>query len=698
MDPLLVEAIRKLVAARSAAQRSLGAAGGSPIAQSDATANAAAKPGVPMFSPAEEEAFMREETQGKYGQADAAKYLATVNPGITPSNVARSAIQGPLMNFADEFLGKVPKALGGGAGAEADMRLRAAAFHQAHPILDNLLPMGATAAAAAGAGLLAGPEAAVGVGGAMLRGGATGAVVGGLSSAGASEGDALDRVKAGAVGAAGGGLLGAVAPAAVWAVGGLFRPSNRAMNLMKYAATNSEGGIPGLQSALNALKAGGKGDIATLADLSDPLRAQADFAANNSDLIRGKMAKMGGTRQAGASERLLNTSQDLLGGNQYAPQRIADLEASKSAWAAGPNGYGGIRAARPQIQLGDLAQEFNKPELSGAWSLARKADNIGAQDPLAQMIAKVKAANPGLSDAEARTGAEKFADLAGVKAGPRAASFTDLHDMKQILDDRATSAFNAGRGNVGRAYASLRDAVDQSLSDQVPAYAGVNAEYAARTRLEKAVQAGHDAWDAEDTRGLAAQTAALSPAELQEFRNGMASHFQSDLRSVTTNRNAAAKFVNPATGEVSSPALEDKLKTVFGDQATFMKFMQSANGESELAKLAPAYGGSATHRRGEASGMNPAEMVVAEGLFGHAGLSGVALKNMLKSAAANSLKRNTAEQAGNMLMTKGAPGIEQFLESLKNRSVQFGRTSTAIAPAAAGRVPSIFQQDPDPQP
>src|ERR1700722_6984701 len=59
----------------------------------------------PTITDADKDAFLKEQTGGKYGWADAQQYLKTVKTGVTAGNLARSGIEGLTSNFADELAG-----------------------------------------------------------------------------------------------------------------------------------------------------------------------------------------------------------------------------------------------------------------------------------------------------------------------------------------------------------------------------------------------------------------------------------------------------------------------------------------------------------------------------------------------------------------------------------------------------------------
>lgn len=663
-DPIFIKAIRDLVTAQNNAQSAKS-----------------------VISPQDQDAFMREETGGKYGLGDAQKYLSTINSDVGFRNVGRSFTQGVLMNYGDEILGKLPAALGGGAGNEEDMRLRDQLFKQAHPAISATANIagGVAPFLVPGVGEVEAGAKAAGLGATMARGALTGAVVGGISGSGEGE-DAASRLAKGGVGAAGGAILGGTLPALVAGVKS-FSPVNRALSRLSDAVAKS-GGTAGVQQAAADATAAGRGGQFMLADASDHLRQAADFAANNSDDALVSMAQKIKARQADASDRLLGDVQQGFGGDPNAAEAQDALQTSRKAFANGPNGYGGIREADPPIDISDIQPYLSKPGVRSAWNLAKQAGDIKAGDPLDGLFQRLSASNPGLTRDAVQSAAESGVlgtDAAAAAQAQRPVTFDDLHGFKQILDDKVENAFRQGNGNLGEAYKTVRDGVISALVKSVPDVAGVDAEYARRMSLERALQAGQDAWDQVDTRGLSKQLAAMTPDQVTQFRTGLASQMVTKLRSAATNRNQAQQLID------MSPALEDKVRAAFGDQATFDKFMTNVQQEANLGKLKTVIGGSATARRLQSAGFDPAEIGLTAAMHGPAGMV-AAVKAGAAKVMRGAVTRGTASQLSPMLTAQGSAAIDAVLARLQQGGPIVGRFGRAALPAAGGKLASFFDQ------
>jgi hypothetical protein len=660
MDPILTVAVRSMLTAQKRA-----VAAGTPLAPEDL------------------EAYLREETSGKYGLKDAQKLVSSIDTDVGPRNVFRSAAQGATMNFGDELLGLLPEKLGGGKAGQEEMRLRGELFKNAHPKTDFV-------AGLAGAALptLLAPEAeAASLGAAATRGAATGAIVGGLSGAGEGE-DLKSRAQGAAVGGLAGTAFGAVLPSLVGSAKYALSPSLRASARIA-AAIEKSGGKDAVSKSVADIAANGRGADVMLADASPHLRAATDFAANNSDDTLVPLAEKAAARKRNAPARLLDdVRQNLPGGDADAPAQAAQLGADTRAWAAGPDGYGGIRDANPEIDVSKIAARLNKPAIRSAWNTARVAGDITAGDPLDALMQKLMKANPGVSRATLQSAAKSGAfgdELANAATGERPVTFDDIHTMKEILDDKVTAAFKSGRGALGNAYKTVRDEVTGAMHDAVPNAAAVDAKYGMRKSLERALQDGQEAFHLEDTRGLQRTVSKLSPPELEQFRTGLASELITQLRSAATNRNAAARLVN------ASAALEDKLKVAFGTQSTFEAFMKRVSAENNLSKIESTFGNSATARRLQASGFDPAEVGVDAAITGAAhGPAGILMagKHLLTKAARGAVTRNTAREMGPTLMTQGAPNIQALIDRFAQRDPLVGKFGSMVLPGMAGRTAS----------
>lgn len=632
-DPTLIVAVRQLLKAQQRA-RAAGVA----------------------LAPEDQDAFIRAETHGKYTLKDAQSLLASIDTSIGARNLGRSFVQGATMNFGDELLGVLPEWLGGGKAAEEEMRLRDDLFREQHPVASTSAGVGGAVLA----GLLA-PEVelgeAAGVGGLALRGAVTGGVIGGLSGAGRGE-TASERLKDAAIDATAGGVTGAALPVLARGVQLFTAPEVRAAQRVLRAVNKSGGPSVVLRAARDATRLG-RGDVTMLGDLSPQLRAATDFAANNSEDVYTELAPKLYGRQADMSDRLLQDVTDAVG-DQDASARAAELAKARREFAEGPNGYGGLREAYPQLADGVVPMD------------GKVIPMTSAAQPLADILNQPKIASA-LREAQ-ETG------LIGKTPDTGLPSFQKLQDIKERLDDAVTAAYRQGKGNLAHRLGEARDALVEEMQKRVPGYADVAAEYARRMRLERALEAGAEAWNQVDTRGLRRTVQSLSPDELAEFRRGMASALITKLRSAQTNRNVAQELVN------ASKSMQDKLEIVFGSKQVFDEFMERVRLEAQLAQQLKSVGGSQTWRRAQAAAFDPEELAadVLPGVpYGPAAMASW-LGRVGARVGRGALARRSAAQLGPLLTTTGPDAIEQLLMSIQGQAALTNPFATKALPAAAG--------------
>lgn len=726
MDPDLIALAMRLLQGRRAARQDIAASNGTPIAPADAVSSAAGMAhsiNDSPFSDEQEDARMRELSGGKYGRADVMNYLNGPHGptgDVTPGNVGRAALQGPLFNYADELLG-----MARGDGAKQDFRLRQEMFAEKNPLLANLIPMatGTAAALAVPESMAAKGFGLLGITSPVVRAVVTGGAMSGLASSGAAD-DAglLGRAKAGAVGAAIGAPIGAAMPFVAKSVTNAVSPNARMLNrlgsifdksgLGDVADINLTTGQPisKAQTILEGFKRRGLGDVVTVADLNQQMRDEAERVSTLSPNANAAIKAVGEPRRMANGARVLSTVTDALGNSPSdAEARLAELQSSQSSWAKGAYDklrqddvantlFPGSTPATPEY-LAAQADLANGQRMGiGGVALQSLKNRVAKLAPPVSPQAGVLGSvleQPKVTDALARAQA---AGLIGKTPEPvMQPTFSKVFQIKNDLQDAADKAINAGGGKsqLGFNLKEAADIVDQHLVDNVPDYAATQAEYARREGLKRAVKAGQAAYNSEDTRGLGAQFAGLSPDEQGEFRTGMASELVSELRATKSNTDAAAKLVSP-NGQPMSPALGDKLGIVFGDQPTFDDTMDKLQGMRQLRQIEGAYDNSKTARRGAMKdglvhNLGPLGLVAA-GLH-EGGLKGAAIAgaSLPLQAYMKSVGSRTLDEIGNALSTQGTKPIQDFIDELAQRNAATKVGMTAL-PALTSRLPGLLQQ------
>jgi hypothetical protein len=590
---------------------------------------------VPDATREEKEEFIRAKTEGKYGYGDAIKILAKIDTDVSPRNVGRSLAQGAAMEWADELVGAF-------GGSKEEMRLRDELFKKAHPVVDGASRF----AGGAATGLLIPGGTAATVARAAGRGALIGAGAGAASGAGAAEEG--ERGAGAVTGAAVGGAMGGALPFLVGGVGSLS-PRIRAERRVNHAI-NKSGGKEGVSKELARHVSAGRGDEVMLGDLSDRLRLEADFAANNSDDVFASLAKTTRERQGDMSDRLVQDVKELGRGDANHIARGEAMTEKTRQWAR--EAFGELRERGADIKgqpvgmgqtaVPHLGAVLQQPVVRNAWQDAQKVGLIGDMPDLAKV------------------------------------SLEKLQNVKFDLDDAVTTAFRQGRGNLASRLAEARDELVRVMEVNVPGYKATNAEYGKRMRVVRALEDGAKAWMTNDSRKLASQVKKLSVEELETFRYGMASQLLEQLRSAQTNRDVAAQLMQ------GGKTLQAKLQVVFGSKQKFDEFMQRVASEADLGKMKGAVGNSATARRTAAAGFDPAEL----GINAATGGASNAVTQMGAKLARGAMSRRTAAAEGPMLQTKGAPAIESLLQSWQTRDPLLHRMFTNALPAG---IPSLMR-------
>lgn len=674
-----------------------------------ARAVVAAKSRHPDLTP--EEFHQIAQSYGQDGEKVAA-YLQQLR--ADHGNLVASALKGITANWGDELVGMIPKSLGGGEDAKNEMRLRYELAALDHPIAAPLTEMAGGVGAAVATGGLA-PEFATGsrIANAALEAGAVGGGYGVVSGAGGGE-DAASRVhgavREGATGTLLGGALGAVAGTLAE-----HTPSGVALR-RQLDAIQQSGGIRALRKTLADFRAGGRGDLVTTADLSRPLAGVGDFGATNNPTVYNKAADIFEHRQPDITERLLNDVDEHIG-TPDAHVRAQQLAEGKRDWAN--TAYDNLRDSGAEFSPEDLAPYLEHPKIKSALGEARLAGDLAPGSLMEQRLARltnegsvVKTPADQLNELQSRMAASGgnpapedkalamrilngepvesvFKPSQPVVAPTRPLSFTDMQQTKRALDGLVGTAYRKGNVPLAQAYGNIRNAVVDAITNKVPEYAVVDAEYAAKSRLQDMLTQGQDAWNKIGVRQLQENLSKLSPADRDEFRLGLASKLVDSLRDVSTNRNVAKQLLDKGI------SMQEKLKVIFGDEDTFNNFMNRVKLEKKMADTRATVGGSATAKRTADVSFDPLPMLAGSFYGPHAALAG-ATRSLFRNPQRTS---NIAKIVGDFAFTQGADKVEALLNKLTQPvsllghmpAVRIGQ-GTAIA---APHITSLFDQPQD---
>lgn len=634
---------------------------------------------------------------------------AAPSPAPTPAKATpgeqfiNSILQGVTLNYGDELMGL----LGGDAVRDRVREIDAQTKNE-HPIADA-----ATKTVAGAIPFLLGGGEAKGAG--LLYNAARGAGIGATTGAiaGSGEGtDAASRSQGALVGGGLGAALGAAIPAGAALAKQTFGPANAAFQEL-VAAANKSGGVQKLRGALSNIVSAGRGDEAVFADLSKKLATKADFAANNSEDAFDSFVSKLGSRKKGQSDRLQQDVVELLGHEPDAEKASAALVDNRQHWADMAYSALPLDEEIPKNTIKDaVGAAFKQKAVKSAIKQARLAGDLDPNSPAGALVGQLdplqaiqhfppvqRAIQAGIDPAAIVAAAQQgsfgpeaaAAASATVRAGKRPLTWDDLHQLKQVFRDRADAAFTKGgsKGALGRAYATLGDAVEGVLHDNVPGYESVTAGYRQLRNLERAVVSGGKMWDKVDSRGLARELAGMSDKEKDVYRIGLASRMLGKLQNVQTNRNEAGAYAN------ASKNLQNKLRVIFGDEATFQEYMRRANVENDFNKLESVVGNSATYRRAAAGGHDPLGLALDLTRSTLRGGHVYGAVTAAQRAAYGVNKRRIANELAPLLLTEGENSISKLLDRIEGYNPALGKFTSTVAPSVAGRLPGLFGFSPN---
>jgi hypothetical protein len=558
---------------------------------------------------------------------------------VRATDIGRSLVQGATFNFGDEILGKLPEWLGGGEQARDEMRSRDKAFKKEHPIIGTGAEIAGGMAVPGFGAVGALGRGAMNIKRAIGAGAAIGGVSGGLAGAGAAEGDLGDRVTAAIPAAGAGAALGAVIPGGAAALRAGFSPASRAMARLRGAVAKS-GGPEAVSRRAAEFEAAGRGQEATLADMSRHLQRATDYSVNNNDDARVMFENAFEPRAQEVNERITEDVTSRLGA-PHAEQVGDDLSRARLAWADSQEGFEGLRQRNPAV-LPIMGEKFdallNQPRVRDALAQAREVGILGPMDRA------------------------------------NGASFEVLQGTKERLDAAVGQAFGRpGLRDLGVRLRAARDQYVDLLRDGVPGYRDVADQYHAMHRLEEMLEHGQATYKNNDARGLRQFFDNLSTEERNTFRQGLVSEMIKELRQQNAGAPALRSMVRPGANK------RDIMEIAFGSRKELEEFLRRSRTEIDMATTGRALGGSQTHGR-EMATVDPAGLAIDAMVN-----PGSALVNAARSVSPKYLASRTAREMAPTLTTQGAGNIQRLMQQWQREPQDLlGAMMSRRVPVAAG--------------
>lgn len=458
--------------------------------------------------------------------------------------------------------------------------------------------------------VMGGASMAARVGGGAL----TGAGIGGVSGSLNAEGDLGDRAEGGLTGAAIGGLVGGAAPPVIDMVSALGRGAyNQIAGRMpfgqetvahrKIAEALAREGLTPDQAAARMQQIG-------------PNAALMDVGANPRSLARAA-ATVPGDGKAMIGEFLTQRQEGVRGANGVLQGGQIDRITRQINGIVPEDFYATREGLAARNAASDLYREAyrSNPDVASR-GIDRILETPAGRDALAYARERMQnrmslMATP---DAELTEQMRLLAELGKMDRVPGGVSkglkLETLDLVKQGLDDayrateRKVATGNARQGEL-RDLASLKSALVRELdAADITARAGPNSTrpeggaYAQARRLASDKFRNQDALETganfmsrsefTNPQELAQRVATMAPEELHSFRIGAAQALKQKIEDMVARADATKRLMD-------IPALEQKIRLAFGDDALFQRYIQGLEGEKAMFdSYAKITGGSRT--------------------------------------------------------------------------------------------------------
>lgn len=616
--------------------------------------------------------------------------VLTTGPG---NPYLEAALQGLTLGFSDELQARAKslfsKITGGDESYdEAAKGIRGAysEFKEESPWTAGLLEAGGGLATGVVGGLKAGASAASMS--PLWRGATylgTGAAYGGLAGAGfAEQGETLEGAAKGAAIGAGTGLaLPAVTALATRAAKpALDRLLGRAATRVKRQVERDiqNAGMT-MDEAADELRK--LGPNATLADLSDTLRARAEMVSQLPGPGR-EMSKVFETRNEAAGTRIGGALDNLFGGRVKLVDAVDDI------------------VARTEQQATPLFQQaYQRFDNLPAYKMVKSSPGLTSGPPKKEVI------NPGLNkllgsnmvkDAIARVNNRYASAGAGRTITPENMGLRDWHEVRKVLDDVAygrikESVMGKPIGDTAIAR-NLRSRLTSELNtltkDQQTGrslFEEANKVYSGQAQAMEAIELGQKFWTKSPDL-IRKELSKMSKSEQDAYRLAALQKLYDKASDTTAGGNVYSRLFN-------SPGKRDRIKAILQDEDTFKEFEQLMKSEAAFGETFKATRtGSQTARRmlaAEESGIDPGLAVdVATGrpVSAAMGFARNALSGLRKPSEAE------RRELSRLLMGQG-PSAQNALAEIATRPqgfyenplvrAQFGGASAALSGQLGGR-------------
>ncbi len=392
------------------------------------------------------------------------------------------------------------------------------------------------------------------------------------------------------------------------------------------------------------------GDDAIPADAGNSFSRLLRAASNKIPQIQGKSTEVLNARQAGSSGRIAAATDDLVSGN------IDDAIAQQKS--------------------------INEPKVKELYDQARSK-------PLA-MSAKLK----GLLDGDnSASRAAKAAErrLADKRAAGDSISNIDVIDAtKQQMDDQIGKAIRQGENNKARDFIRLKNIMVDEADRSIPEYKQARNLFAGDRQLEQAAEMGGQYFKLKP-REVGELTRTMGASEKNMFKLGAKRAIEDKILDASATADQVKRLFGK-NGDVS------KLRSLFDDQASFNRFHDTMERESQFALTRRAAQGNSTtaQQLNDLSGARQAADDAKAILLGGTGEKIGAFSRIISSLTGSKKEEGFIrglEQAGDLLLEAGVnpnrirymlkSGSKKMIEKELKRALKIPASASAIAPVAA---------------
>lgn len=524
-------------------------------------------------------------------------------PTDTTRDMARSATQGMLMGFGDEYFAGLSAVLGrdpetGGmfnydrplserySGNLDTIRQQEDRFREERPGLSigSELVGGLASAAIPAGGIARGATLGAKVG----RAAGAGAAMGGIYGFGEGEDGFADRAQGAAAGGAIGAGVGVGSVPASWLIRNALAPvvgavrnalpgaSMPAANNALVSAVQNSGMSPDqIRNALSQAGAEGQG-MFTLADtLGTSGQRALSGAVRQGGEAKVRAATVLNQRQAGQGERVASFIGDELGTNRTA-------DAARGAMTT---------ARREAADAAYSAARGNAAPVDIRGALAAIDDRIGPMqgsgirgDGIDARLASYR------SRLASQPGGARFAGADSVELS----DFDRVLGVKQAIQDDIGAAVRAGRNNEARELGQIVSQLDQALESASDGYRAANDGFRTASREIDQIDAGMAA-ARPGQRGAdtAAEFSGLgTEGQRQAYRTGYADRLQSRVEGAAVGANKARPLTSDKVGTEMGAMAQDPARwsrrverenTMFDTRGAALGGSQTADNLSDMA-------------------------------------------------------------------------------------------------------------------